>query len=338
MADEPIYNHSHRAFLQVFLARSVLTFEEAQPILAAIISAKDGEYSSRHILPADITPADLTTYISTLNTELSPLDLEIRSSTIQSAKPSEPSEKVYALVNTVSDDLTQLATTHSPDDIAFVKRLLDAMFETYNTRSAEVCAVREAQALNLAKVRRESGVGGVNGDGATQGGQGSSLTMVQAQEVLGRLVEEGWFEKSRGDYYSLSARALMELRGWLVDVYNEEGEDGEKRIKFCEACGDIVTVGQRCSDRDCICRLHNHCLQRFFRAHPDHKCPRCKTHWDGDRFVGEKAARAQPPRNSAASARPSAPTSRRTTTTTLVDDEVDEQDGEGQEEGEDEEE
>lgn len=40
---ESAYNNSHRAFLQAFLARSVMTFEEAQPILAAILSARDGK-------------------------------------------------------------------------------------------------------------------------------------------------------------------------------------------------------------------------------------------------------------------------------------------------------
>ena len=39
MADEEdAYNNSHRAFLQAFLARSVLTFDEIKPILAAILS------------------------------------------------------------------------------------------------------------------------------------------------------------------------------------------------------------------------------------------------------------------------------------------------------------
>ena len=41
MADEAglEYNNSHRAFLQAFLARSTLTFEEAKPLLAAIFTA-----------------------------------------------------------------------------------------------------------------------------------------------------------------------------------------------------------------------------------------------------------------------------------------------------------
>ena len=33
------YDNSHRAFLQAFFARSVLTYEDAKPILAAILSA-----------------------------------------------------------------------------------------------------------------------------------------------------------------------------------------------------------------------------------------------------------------------------------------------------------
>jgi hypothetical protein len=37
--DENGYNDSNRAFLQAFMARSTMTFEEAKPVLAAIFSA-----------------------------------------------------------------------------------------------------------------------------------------------------------------------------------------------------------------------------------------------------------------------------------------------------------
>lgn len=36
------YNDSNRAFLQAFMARSTMTFEEAKPVLAAIFSAHGG--------------------------------------------------------------------------------------------------------------------------------------------------------------------------------------------------------------------------------------------------------------------------------------------------------
>ncbi len=37
--EEAQYNDTNRAFLQAFLARSTLTFEQAKPILAAIFTA-----------------------------------------------------------------------------------------------------------------------------------------------------------------------------------------------------------------------------------------------------------------------------------------------------------
>ncbi|KAL1617474.1 hypothetical protein SLS54_007766 [Diplodia seriata] len=325
MADStPAYNHSHRAFLQAFLARSVLTFEEAQPILAAILSARD---ANRPVTSADITEADFNSYISTCNAALSPLDLEIRSSHPQTTSP-DRQPLVYAVVNATSDALTQLATTHSPDEIAYVKRLLDAVFETHNTRRAEVLALTSMQALNLHKApprSRESGAGAPGGAGAeSQGSSGASLTMAQAQKVLDDLVEEGWFEKSAKGFFSLSPRALMELRGWLIETYNEPAggddsdEEGAERVKMCEACRDIVTVGQRCSNRDCRCRLHDACVRQFFRTLPDKKCPICKAEWTEEDFVGERAAK--PPNRNRTSNATAASSSRRTTMHTVDDD------------------
>jgi non-structural maintenance of chromosomes element 1 len=160
---------------------------------------------------------------------------------------------VYALVNTTSDPLTQLATTYTVDEIAFVKRLLDAMFETHNTRRAEAMVVSSIQAMQLAKAtsdgRRESTNASANATAtastsATNQGAAQSLTMSQAESMLARLVDEGWFEKSGKGFYSLSPRGLMELRGWLVDTYNDEDDEGHRarRIKFCAACKDIITV------------------------------------------------------------------------------------------------
>jgi len=37
--DTGAFDNSHRAFIQAFFARSVMTFEEAKPILAAILTA-----------------------------------------------------------------------------------------------------------------------------------------------------------------------------------------------------------------------------------------------------------------------------------------------------------
>lgn len=82
--------------------------------------------------------------------------------------------------------------------------------------------------------------------------------MMQAEKMLKTLVEEGWFEKSRKGYYSLSPRALMELRGWLMETYNDVGDEDEDeeeervvRVKLCFACKEIITVvSWGCKGRD----------------------------------------------------------------------------------------
>ncbi|KAK5132816.1 hypothetical protein LTR08_008617 [Meristemomyces frigidus] len=301
------YNDTHRAFLQALLARQTITFPDAKPLLAAIQSAQT---PNRPTLPEDISQEDFENYVHTLNSQVSPFDLEIRSTLHQQTK-----ERIYALVNTTSDALTQMATIHSADEIAFVKRVLDGMFETYNTQRAEVMAVTSMQALKLAKPsageerRRES----TQTQGQTQSAN-VGLTMAQAEKVLALMVEQAWFEFSDRGFYTLSPRALMELRGWLIETYNDqaqgEGSDAEEddgehvKIKLCQACKEVVTMGQRCPNLTCNARLHGHCVGNLFRAQGGREeCPACKHAWLDAPPVGEKAARqgAQQRRTTASS-------------------------------------
>ncbi|KAL6248762.1 hypothetical protein RBB50_003824 [Rhinocladiella similis] len=282
IGDASGYDDSNRAFLQAFLARSVLTLAAARPILAALLTYRDG----REVQPQDVTVEDLNSYIADSNTRLSPLDLEIRSTFHQKTR-----ERIYALVNTTSDPLTQLATTYSADEIVYLKKLLDAMFDGSNNRGKkEAMCLSGIDAIQVGRTqgnRRTT----QDGDGNATQTNASTLGPKDAEAMLAKLVEEGWLEKSRSGFYSLSPRALMELKGWLVDTYNDEDEDGETRdkIKFCHACKEIITVGQRCPRRECRCRLHDICTQNFFRMQRSQTCPVCKTEWDGQHYVGEKA-------------------------------------------------
>ncbi|KAL6718221.1 hypothetical protein ACLMJK_004309 [Lecanora helva] len=281
------YNNSHRAFLQAFIARSTVTFEDAKPILAAILTAND----RRETLAEDITQADFNAYISAANNAISPFDLEIRGTYHQMTR-----SRIYSIINTTSDPITQLATVHTADEISYLKRVLDAMFETYNTPRHEVMAITSMQAIKLHKAPMEDARQTQNGS-ETQGSAGQSLTMGQAEKMLKSLVEEGWFEKSQKGYYSLSPRALMELRGWLFETYNDvdEEEDEEmtsKKIKQCFACKDIITTN-------------------FFRTQRTRKCPLCQSDWTGKDFVGERAAISSKPKSkksgSGARVRPQSP-------------------------------
>jgi hypothetical protein len=248
------------------------------------------------MLEGDITTPYITSTIQTVNARLAPLDYEIRSMRDQVSK-----NLTYALVNTTSDAMVQLATTFSPDAISYIKRLLDEMFERNNTRNREIMAVASIKAKDLAKAPRQqqSQIQGDDEDdeAAIQAvPRDNGLKISEAESVLAQLVEQSFLQKSRNGYYSLAPRSLMELRSYLKETYNEPADPEDPgyepviRIRDCEGCREIVTVGQRCPHRDCGVRLHDGCAQQYFRARRGNKeCPSCRTEWSGNHFVGEKA-------------------------------------------------
>ncbi|KAL2266934.1 hypothetical protein VTJ83DRAFT_4211 [Remersonia thermophila] len=301
----PGYNDAHRAFLQAFMARGTLTFREGRKLLAAIASASnagrdgdsDGEgegeghgHGHGPVNPDSITMADFESWVRTVREAVEPLDFDVRNTRDQVR-----GERVWAFVNAHSDPVTQLGTARTPDEVAYVKRLLDAMFDQHNTPRMEVMAVDEGQALRASRPRgRESQAGG-DADAGEEGTQAPAaarpLKHSEVLALLASLVAEGWLRKSQDGFYDLTPRALMELWPWLVETYNDpEPADGDwQRIKFCEACKEIVTHGQRCDNLDCTVRLHDICDEAFWRTRSARTCPKCGTPWEGNHFVGERA-------------------------------------------------
>lgn len=230
----PGYDDANRAFLQAVLARNTLTWETARPLIASIESVHEGSA----VAVEDISQGDIDTYVNKANRALLPLDMEIRSTLHQISR-----ERIYALVNTTSDPIMQLATTYTADEIAFIKKMLDEMFDSSKNRGRNelmcLSGIQVAQLVNAA--RRDT-----NGE-ETQTSQ-KRMKGSEAEDLVRRLEQEGWLDKSEAGFYTLSARALMELKTWLVDAYNEPadetGEDQarQQKIKFCQACKEIITM------------------------------------------------------------------------------------------------
>ncbi|CAG8904143.1 unnamed protein product [Penicillium salamii] len=192
------YNDRNRAFLQAFMGRSTLTFEEAQPVLAAILSV-----GGERVDPTDVTEDQFYAYLDAANRAISQFDLEIRSSLPQDPQAQEdPPQRVWALVNNTSDPLTQLATTYTADEVAFIKRLLDYMFLTNNTVRTEGMCVAQLQAVGLHKAPTTRPA--TDEPSQTQSAASQSLTMTQAEKTIRNLIEEGWFQKSRKGYLTLT--------------------------------------------------------------------------------------------------------------------------------------
>ncbi|KAK8060393.1 hypothetical protein PG996_010323 [Apiospora saccharicola] len=288
MEGDDEYSDANRAFLQAFMARGTMTLREAKPILASIMTVQEGE----PVDPVQITQDMFDSYLSVAQDALSSLDYDIRTAIHQVTK-----QRVWAIVNTTSDALTQLATLHSAEEIAFVKRVLDAMFEKYNSPRLEAMFLDSMQFHQCCRApasATQAAANAMEDDGEEvqpQQQQLRGLKSSEAEAMMQSMVEEGWFERSAEGCYSLSTRALLELRSWLIETYNDpDAEPGEwQRIKFCEACKEIVTVGQRCTERDCNVRLHDICEEAFWRTKREHNCAKCKTPWDGKHFVGERA-------------------------------------------------
>lgn len=227
-----------------------------------------------------MTLDDFNSYLSAAADALSSFDYEIRSTQHQVTK-----QRIWAVVNSISDAPTQLAGSRGPEEVAYLRRLLDAMFETYNTRRREVQGITSLQALEKKVLKGSGGAARTEGAPVDRG-----LTQEQAERTLEGLLAEDWFERSKEGWYTLSPRALMELRGWLVETYNDSDDPEEwQRIKFCEACKEIVTVGKRCGEMECNVRLHDICEAAFWTSRPSKRCPSCETPWDGKAFVGQRA-------------------------------------------------
>ncbi|KAK4235859.1 Nse1 non-SMC component of SMC5-6 complex-domain-containing protein [Achaetomium macrosporum] len=281
------YSNAHRAFLQGFMARGALTFKEAQKMLASIKSAADG---GSYVDPRSITMGEFENFVRTAREAIEPLDFDIRNTRDQV----NGGERVWVFVNAHSDPATQMSTTRSPEEVAYIKRLLDAMFEQYNTPRMEVMAVDEGQALRVSRPpRRESNVNENDDDEeqpTTATATDRGLKHSEVLSLLSSLIAEGWLQKSSDGFYSLTPRSLTELWSWLVATYNDPDSESEwQHIKFCEACKEIVTYGQRCNEVDCTVRLHDICEEAFWRTRPERKCPKCSTPWQGNHHVGERA-------------------------------------------------
>jgi hypothetical protein len=166
------------------------------------------------------------------------------------------------------------------------------MFDTNNTKTREVMALKHTEASQLARPRR-------NRNSQAPGEEiDAGISIHEADTTLHTLVQLGFFHKTgvSAVYYSLAPRALMELRAYLKETYNEppsapDADDGITRIRDCEGCRDIVTHGIRCSNRECGVRWHDACANSYYRGRREggRKCPVCETECSGDVYVGVRA-------------------------------------------------
>ncbi|EPE02229.1 dna repair protein [Ophiostoma piceae UAMH 11346] len=333
----PGYNDSNRAFLQAFMAHGTLTFRQAQFLLAAILNvgkeqqllegtqAQDGP-DPTELAPDDITLDDMREFVGMAQKALAPLDFDIRSATnewvdmpdLDSAQ-AKISARVWALISTDHDPKAHLAVMFPPRKLAFVHRLLGALFDTYNTPRIEAMCVTEQQAVKLSRPPRSARpsmpADGAEGAATADANRDRGLKHSVVISLLQSLVRQGWLHKSVQGFYSLSTRALLELESYLVETFNDPSAaaDAWQRIKRCAACRELITSGLRCATPTCMLRLHDYCETAYWRTQARAaaaaaapmgqrrpKCPRCNAPWGKEEaedgrsegklhFIGQRA-------------------------------------------------
>jgi hypothetical protein len=171
------------------------------------------------------------------------------------------------------------------------------MFDTNNTPTREVMAIKHTQASQLARLytrNRQSQAATAVEDGDAEGDTQAAdkgISLTEADAVLKSLVHSAFFE-IHNHYYSLAPRALMELRAYLKETYNDEDA---VRIRDCEGCKTIVTHGVRCDNRECGVRWHDGCASLYYKGRRSgvRGCPKCEEVLSGTKYVGERADRVR---------------------------------------------
>ncbi|KAL0088195.1 hypothetical protein F4703DRAFT_1926931 [Phycomyces blakesleeanus] len=236
-ANQPVdpssYNDCHRLFLQSMLTQKIVREDQALNL-----------YDEASKLTG-VPRTDFSDFVACINQGINEIDLALKRS--HNERNGVP---VIALVNTLDDEISQMATEYSPSTIMYFRQLAENII----TAEDEDYAISSMEAIRLGQKMTPA------------------LTQKETQDLLDRLVADGWLFCTRQGAYVMETRTVLELNAYFKEQYGEY-------LKECQFCLDVVTMGERCESVDCPVRIHRHCAERYFREQPNSTCPLCGTMW-----------------------------------------------------------
>lgn len=226
------YNDAHRLFLQTFVAKKLLSERDTEQIYEKI----------RKRLGMDSEVDLLNEFIKTINKELVPLYLEIRA-----GRAEDSGQKYFALVNSLEDEPSKLATDFNPQEIEFIKKVIEAIVVSPEGFASST------DLLNLCHTLTKK------------------LTANASQDLLNLLSSKNWLCEKKGQV-SLGPRSVIELGQYLENKFKEH-------ITVCQMCHTIVVMGDICNH--CDVKIHKYCIETRFEglSADKKKCPACKKTW-----------------------------------------------------------
>ncbi|KAI8853032.1 Nse1 non-SMC component of SMC5-6 complex-domain-containing protein [Chytridium lagenaria] len=161
------FQKAHRLFLHCWLSTKFGTHDDALSLFKYCCDKHDLEYDK----------AAFDDFVSVINESLFPIDMKL-----SSALSMETGRRHWALINLNSDDASQLATTFSVTELAFVKRVVALIV------SAENFQFQQSKA---------------------------ALTKKNAEDIVDKLIQE------KSGMLSLSLRSQMELKEYIRNEFDD---------------------------------------------------------------------------------------------------------------------
>lgn len=141
---------------------------------------------------------------------------------IDESKSQLTGESYYVFITTKQDPFLQGSTFYSPIELEAIKAIIDEVIE--NGDQFSVGLVNATQKIVSL----------------------SNKTLKEANTLIAKLVDDGWFILTNEDRIILSIRCLSELKSYLVDAYGIKTEsDPQGKLLPCKVCDTFVTIGYK---------------------------------------------------------------------------------------------
>ncbi|KNE56212.1 hypothetical protein AMAG_02046 [Allomyces macrogynus ATCC 38327] len=241
MADEPQQN-MRRLLVQSWMRRPFLLEEEAVALYQRCCTACELPFNA----------AELPSVVQQINQGLDQFNMMIHFVEHHTRPVS-----YYILYNSQADEPSQLATTLKPIEIQVFSNMIGVIAQAPGGQVSSMDLLNEIPANK----------------GITKRGF--------EDQVMSKLADDGWLEKTTPGVYTLGLRTLTELRRYLEAQYGD--------LPKCGRCANFPVA---CPTGDA--QFHRRCLENIAARGRDPACPTCreKIPLPGDLYPAVAAAGA----------------------------------------------
>lgn len=159
----------------------------------------------------------LDQYIAEINSKISGQNFKIERKTHEIT-----GDLYYIFINTLSDEIVQESSVYTTAELTVIKYLIRNIIEASDYR------------CSLARVNANQTIS-----------TNTNKNLMEADSMVDRLIDDGWFISTIDDRLMLSIKTLCELKEYLIETYGVNGDDtdADGKVLLCTQCKEIVTLG-----------------------------------------------------------------------------------------------